>query len=88
MRRYLLVVEKAGRNYSAYLPDVPGFAACGGTVEETLRVAREALVGHLAGEPVPEPLSLKEHLAAGLDLAADDLLAWVAYDGAETHAAA
>jgi len=32
--RYAIVVEKAGDNYSAYAPDLPGCIATGNTVEE------------------------------------------------------
>jgi predicted RNase H-like HicB family nuclease len=28
---YLIVIEKAGKNYSAYIPDVPGCVATGKT---------------------------------------------------------
>jgi predicted RNase H-like HicB family nuclease len=30
--RYAVVIEKAGRNYSAYVPDLPGCVATGDTV--------------------------------------------------------
>jgi len=32
--RYAIVIEKAGNNYSAYVPDLPGCVATGATVEE------------------------------------------------------
>ncbi len=58
--RYLVVIEKSLRNYSAYSPDVPGCIATGRTLDETTRNMREALEGHLEvmaeyGEPIPEP---------------------------------
>jgi predicted RNase H-like HicB family nuclease len=34
MRRILIVIEKAGDNYSAFAPDLPGCVATGDTVEE------------------------------------------------------
>lgn len=34
MRRFLIVVEKAGSNFSAYSPDLPGCVATGATPEE------------------------------------------------------
>jgi len=37
MNRYLIVIENAGRNYSAYSPDLPGCASTGTTIEETQR---------------------------------------------------
>ena len=58
--RYLVVIEKSPRNYSAYSPDIPGCVATGRTLDETTRNMREALEGHLEvmaehGEPAPEP---------------------------------
>lgn len=59
MTRYLVVVEKASNNYSAYAPDVPGCIATGQTLEETLRTMQEALAFHLEGlqlhgDPMPK----------------------------------
>ena len=58
--RYLVVVEKSPRNYSAYSPDVPGCIATGRTLDETTRNMRDALEGHMEvmadhGDPAPEP---------------------------------
>jgi predicted RNase H-like HicB family nuclease len=41
--RYAIVIENAGANYSAYVPDLPGCVATGATVEETERLIREAI---------------------------------------------
>ncbi len=49
MRQYVVVIEKAGKNYSAYLPDVPGCVATGRTKSAARRVLREALELHLEG---------------------------------------
>jgi len=35
MYRFLVVIEKANGNYSAYSPDLPGCVATGATREET-----------------------------------------------------
>lgn len=64
MYRFLVVVEKATSNYSAYAPDVPGCISTGRTVEETLGNFKEALRFHLEGtledgDPVPEPYSVE-----------------------------
>ncbi len=37
MHRFLVVIEKAGDNYSAYSPDLPGCVATGATREEAER---------------------------------------------------
>lgn len=60
--RYAVVIERAKRNFSAYLPDVPGCVATGPTVDETLGRLRDALTLHLAGlredgDPAPNPES-------------------------------
>ena len=62
MRRYLIVVEKGERNYSAYCPDLPGCVATGESIEETETQMIEAIRFHLEGlakdgESVPEPSS-------------------------------
>jgi len=47
--RYAIVIEAAGANYSAYVPDLPGCVATGSTVEETEQSIREAIEFHLEG---------------------------------------
>ena len=47
--RYAVVIEKAGANYSAYVPDLPGCVATGSTPEEAEREIREAIRFHLEG---------------------------------------
>lgn len=62
MTRYPIVIEKAGSNFSAYAPDLPGCIATGTTAEEARQRMREAIELHLEGlradgiEP-PEPYS-------------------------------
>lgn len=46
---YAVIVEQAGRNFSAYAPDLPGCVATGKTVAETLERMREAIRLHLQG---------------------------------------
>ena len=63
--RYAIVIENAGPNFSAYVPDLPGCVAAGETREEVLQLIREAIDFHieglrLNGEPVPEPHSFSE----------------------------
>lgn len=47
--RYAIVIEDAGANYSAYVPDLPGCVATGTTVEGAERSIREAIEFHLEG---------------------------------------
>jgi predicted RNase H-like HicB family nuclease len=47
--RYAIVIEDAGDNYSAYVPDLPGCVTTGSTVEETERRIRKAIEFHLEG---------------------------------------
>ncbi|MCC6365082.1 MAG: type II toxin-antitoxin system HicB family antitoxin [Bryobacterales bacterium] len=61
--KYAVIFERAGGNWAAYVPDLPGCMTTGKTLEETQVNIREAIVGHLAtlrefGDPVPEPSSL------------------------------
>jgi predicted RNase H-like HicB family nuclease len=46
---YAIVIEKAGTNYSAYVPDLPGCVATGPTIEAVEREIRDAIVFHIAG---------------------------------------
>lgn len=58
MSEYLVVIEKAKSNYSAYCPDLPGCAATGKTRREAERNIREAIALHLEGlkeERLPAP---------------------------------
>lgn len=47
--RYLAVLEPTATGYSAYVPDLPGCVAAGGTEEETLDLLRRAVAMHLDG---------------------------------------
>ena len=65
--RYAVVIEAAGDNYSAYVPDLPGCVATGGTPAETEAVIREAIQFHLErmredGTPVPPPANRVEYV--------------------------
>jgi len=60
MSRYLVVVEKADGNYSAYCPDLPWCIATGETKEEAERNIREAIQLHIQGlreDNLPVPIS-------------------------------
>jgi predicted RNase H-like HicB family nuclease len=47
--RYAVVIEDAGGNFSAYVPDLPGCVATGATVVESEQAIREAIEFHLDG---------------------------------------
>ena len=47
--RYAVVIEKSGRNYSAYVPDLPGCVSVGETLDEVKREIRSAIEFHLEG---------------------------------------
>ncbi|HEY5721891.1 MAG TPA: type II toxin-antitoxin system HicB family antitoxin [Allosphingosinicella sp.] len=44
---YPAIIERAGKGYSVYFPDLPGCSSAGGTIQEVARNAEEALAGHL-----------------------------------------
>lgn len=65
--RYAVVIEKGERNYSAYVPDLPGCVATGATVQETEREIQAAISLHIEGLradglPIPEPSSRVEYV--------------------------
>ena len=67
MHRFLIVVERANGNYSAYAPDLPGCVATGETPEETERNMHEAVEMHVQGlkedkTPIPESFSFAEYV--------------------------
>jgi predicted RNase H-like HicB family nuclease len=68
MHRFLIVIEKAEGNYSAYSPDLPGCVATGRTREQAARNMHEAIEFHIIGLrqdkiPVPRPRSSAEYVA-------------------------
>ena len=65
--RYAVVIEKAEKNYSAYVPDLPGCVATGATLEQAEAEIREAIEFHIEGMredglPIPEPASKVEYV--------------------------
>ena len=58
--KYAVVIERAGDNLSAFVPDLPGCIATGNSVSEVEQIIREAISIHLEGLKVdgmdiPEP---------------------------------
>lgn len=67
--RYVVVIEKAKGNYSAYVPDLPGCVATGATVAAVEEEIRAAIRFHLEGLradglPVPALSSIAEYIDA------------------------
>jgi len=67
--RYGVVIEKAQRNYSAYIPDLPGCVATGRTVKDVSREIRKAIRFHIEGLkkeglPVPRPKTICDYVEA------------------------
>jgi len=65
--RYAVVIEKAEKNYSAYVPDLPGCVATGATLEQAEAEIREAIAFHIEGMredglSIPEPASKVEYV--------------------------
>ena len=65
--RYAVVIEKGERNYSAYVPDLPGCVSVGDTLDEVKAEIREAIAFHLEGmrqdgAPIPPPSSWAEYV--------------------------
>jgi predicted RNase H-like HicB family nuclease len=67
VKRFLIVIESANGNYSAYSPDLPGCVATGQTIEQTEANMYEAIRLHIEGMredgvDIPEPRSIAEYI--------------------------
>jgi len=68
MYRFLIVIEKANGNYSAYSPDLPACVATGKTRDHVARNMYKAIEMHLRGLiedrlPIPKSHSFAEYVA-------------------------
>ena len=68
MYRFLVIIEKVNKNYSAYSPDLPGCVATGATREEAEKNIYEAIEMHIQGLlednlSIPESKSFAEYVA-------------------------
>jgi len=65
--KYAVIIESGPRNYSAYVPDLPGCVATGQTIEETRQMIRNAIAFHLRGmadngDLIPEPTCIGDNV--------------------------
>jgi len=68
MHRFLIIIERADGNYSAYSPHLPGCVATGKTREETEKNMYEAIEMHIQGLTednlsIPKSKSFSEYVA-------------------------
>ncbi len=61
------IIESGPRNYSAYVPDLPGCVSTGHTIAETRRKIRDAIAFHLRGivengDVTPEPTCIADNV--------------------------
>ena len=65
--KYMVVIERAEQNFSAYVPDLPGCVAAADSRDEVLELIREAIDVHLEalreeGDSIPKPTSISEYV--------------------------
>jgi predicted RNase H-like HicB family nuclease len=68
MHRFLIVIEKANGNYSAYSPDLPGCIATGKTKDQAAKNIHDAIELHIQGLkedrlPIPKSHASAEYIA-------------------------
>ncbi len=66
--KYAIVIERGSRNYSAFVPDLPGCVATAPTVPLLRKTLREAIAFHIEGLqedglPVPPPAARAEYVS-------------------------
>jgi predicted RNase H-like HicB family nuclease len=71
VEKFLIVIEKANGNYSAYCPDLAGCIATGKTIEEVKQRMGEAIKMHLEGMredniPLPAMKSQADYISLEL----------------------
>ena len=65
VRKYAVIIEQGPRNYSAYIPDLPGCIATGKALNTVRQNIKDAIQFHIDGlredgVPIPEPSSVAE----------------------------
>jgi predicted RNase H-like HicB family nuclease len=71
-RKYLVVYERQGRSYGAFVPDLPGCVAVAPSLSRVKQLIREAIELHLEdmtarGQRVPTPTSESDYVVANLN---------------------
>lgn len=72
MKEYTVIYERGERNWSAYVPDLPGCVATGKSRQDLDKQIREAMEFHMEGlkrrgEKVPEPAVVAGLVAVTVD---------------------
>ena len=72
MYKYLVIIEKANGNLSAYSPDLPGCIATGRNKEEVTKNMQDAIELHLQGliednQPIPAPATVAEYISIPIE---------------------
>jgi predicted RNase H-like HicB family nuclease len=67
--KYLVIYERQGRSYGAFVPDLPGCVATGRSLATVKKRIREAIALHLEdmlarGESLPEAAAESEYVKA------------------------
>ena len=67
--RFAVVIERAGDNYSGYVPDLPGCVATGATVADVEAELKAAIRFHIDGLvedglAIPEPTTVADYVEA------------------------
>ena len=72
MKRFTVIYESGKRNWSAYVPDLPGCIATGKSRQQVEQMIREAIEFHIEGmkirgEKIPEPSTEAGTVTVGVD---------------------
>ena len=71
MIKYLVIYERDGKSYGAYVPDLPGCVAVASSLARVKKLIREAIALHVGdmrerGERLPKPRTEVEYVEAQL----------------------
>ncbi|NET70064.1 MAG: type II toxin-antitoxin system HicB family antitoxin [Sphaerospermopsis sp. SIO1G2] len=72
MIEYTVIYECGDKNWSAYVPDLPGCVACGDTLQETEELIKEAIELYLEvlkenRKPIPKPSTIVGKVAVNIE---------------------